>query len=90
MHYLQHVPFEDMANIEGWAQDRGYDISRTLLYEDEPLPAMDKFGWVVVMGGPMNIYEHDKYPWLAREKDFIKAAIQGVKSSWASASVPSS
>jgi GMP synthase-like glutamine amidotransferase len=79
MHYLQHVPFEDMANIEGWAQDRGYDISRTLLYEDEPLPDMDKFDWVVVMGGPMNIYEHDKYPWLAREKGFIKAAIQGGK-----------
>jgi len=62
MHYLQHVPFEDMANIEGWAQDRGYDISRTLLYEDEPLPAMDKFDWMVIMDGPMNIYEHDKYP----------------------------
>ena len=47
MHYLQHVPFDDMANIEGWAQDRGYDISRILLYEDEPLLAMDKFDWVV-------------------------------------------
>jgi len=79
MHYIQHVPFEDMANIEGWALDRGYDISKTLLYEDEPLPPLDKFDWLVVMGGSMNIYEHDKYPWLVREKDFLKHAISGAK-----------
>lgn len=27
------------------------------------------------MGGPMNIYEHGKYPWLANEKRFLKQAI---------------
>jgi GMP synthase-like glutamine amidotransferase len=27
------------------------------------------------MGGPMNIYEHDRYPWLAREKEFLRARI---------------
>jgi hypothetical protein len=23
LHYLQHVPFEDLARIEDWAKDRG-------------------------------------------------------------------
>jgi GMP synthase-like glutamine amidotransferase len=27
------------------------------------------------MGGPMNIYDHENYPWLLREKQFIKTAI---------------
>ena len=30
----------------------------------------------MVMGGPMNIYEYNKYPWLAAEKDFIRAATE--------------
>lgn len=75
IHYLQHVPFEDLANIESWARSRGHDLSRTMLFSDEKLPEMDLFDWLIIMGGPMNIYEEDKYPWLAKEKDFIRRAI---------------
>lgn len=75
IHYLQHVPFEDLANIESWARSRGHDLSRTMLFSDEKLPEMDQFDWLIIMGGPMNIYEEDKYPWLAREKEFIRRAI---------------
>jgi GMP synthase-like glutamine amidotransferase len=31
------------------------------------------------MGGPMSIYEHDKYPWLVKEKDAIRRAIEANK-----------
>jgi GMP synthase-like glutamine amidotransferase len=75
IHYIQHVPFEDLANIEAWAKSRGHDLSRTLLFSDEALPKMADFDWLIIMGGPMNIYEHDKYPWLVREKEFISQAI---------------
>jgi len=75
IHYLQHVPFEDLANIESWARSRGHDLSRTMLFSDEKLPDMDQFDWLIIMGGPMNIYEEDRYPWLAREKEFIRRAI---------------
>jgi len=79
IHYLQHVPFEDMAMIESWAKEKGHDISRTLLFEGEALPELEKFDWLVIMGGPMNIYEDEKYPWLAAEKSFIREAIEGKK-----------
>lgn len=79
IHYLQHVPFEDLANIEAWAKKKGHDVTRTMLFQDEPLPALDNFDWLVIMGGPMNIYEHDKYPWLVREKEFISRAIAADK-----------
>jgi GMP synthase-like glutamine amidotransferase len=75
IHYLQHVPFEDLANIESWAKSRGHEVSRTRLFSDEALPEMAHFDWLITMGGPMNIYEHDKYPWLVREKEFIRQAI---------------
>jgi len=62
VHYLQHVPFEDLANIEAWAKARGHDLSKTLLFQDDPLPDTADFDWLIIMGGPMNIYEQDIYP----------------------------
>lgn len=76
IHYLQHVPFEDAANIVPWAASRGHTVSATHLYNDEPLPSPDGFDWLVIMGGPMNVYEHDRYPWLVPEKKFIVSAIE--------------
>lgn len=75
LHYLQHVPFEGLANIEAWARARSYHITHTRLFAGEALPAMDAFDWLVIMGGPMNIYEEDHYPWLTAEKHFIAKAI---------------
>jgi len=79
IHYLQHVPFEDLGNIENWALAKGHQISRTQLFKDDPLPEPEEFDWLIVMGGPMNIYEEDEFPWLAREKVFIKDAIDSGK-----------
>lgn len=75
LHYLQHVPFEDPDNIAVWAQERGHALSGTRLDLGEPLPPVDAFDWLIVMGGPMNVDEHDRYPWLATERAFIRAAI---------------
>jgi GMP synthase-like glutamine amidotransferase len=75
LHSLQHVPFEDLAHIESWAQDRSHSISRTLLFNKDPFPEMSSFDWLVILGGPMNIYEEEEFPWLKREKKFIAEAI---------------
>ena len=75
LHYLQHVPFEDAANIAVWATRRGHRVTVTRLDRDEPLPAQDAFDALTVMGGPMNIDQHDAYPWLVREKEFLRATI---------------
>jgi GMP synthase-like glutamine amidotransferase len=68
-----------MANIETWAKSRGHVTSTTHLYVGEALPSLANFDWLVVMGGPMNVYEEDKYPWLAMEKSFIREAIDNDK-----------
>jgi len=76
IHSLQHVSFEDSANITAWARQRGHEITRTRLYADEALPGLDSIDCLAIMGGPMNIYEHAAYPWLIREKAFIAQAIE--------------
>lgn len=75
LHYLQHVWFEDLGMIEDWALGNNSSITRTAFYNDEPLPDMDDIDWLFIMGGPMNIYQYDQYPWLRDEKSFIKSAI---------------
>ena len=79
IHYLQHVPFEDLASMESWTASRGHTLSRTRLFSGERLPDLSSFDWLVVTGGPMNIYQEDRYAWLAEEKEFIGRAISGGK-----------
>ncbi len=79
LHFLQHVPFEDAANIGLWAADRRHTTACTRLFEAEALPSLDAFDWLVVMGGPMNVDEHDAYPWLVAEKQFLRDAIEKKK-----------
>ena len=54
-----------------WADDNDCNVTVTHLYNDENLPKHDDYDWLVVMGGPMNIYDEKNYPWLSTENSFI-------------------
>jgi len=79
LHYIQHVHFENPGSILTWATKEGCSVTSTHLYNYEKLPAKSDFDWLVVMGGPMNIYQEDEYPWLVPEKRFIREAIDSGK-----------
>jgi len=46
------------------------------LYRGDPLPGLDAFDLLVVMGGEMNIYQYRDWPWLKPESAFIKSALK--------------
>ncbi len=75
IHWLQHVPFEGLGSIADWAATRGHPLSATRLWANDPLPIPASYDWLIVMGGPMNIYEHERFPWLVAEKQLLRAAI---------------
>jgi GMP synthase-like glutamine amidotransferase len=79
VHYLLHDPLEGPGAISDWARRRGHGESSTLLCAGEPLPPLDGFDWLIAMGGPMNVYEEGRYPWLKREKAFLREAIDAEK-----------
>jgi len=79
IHYLQHVPFEDPAFILTYAGTHDYPVTRTRIYEHEPFPEPVTYDWLIVMGGPMSVYEDDLYPWIADEKRCIRQAIDSGK-----------
>lgn len=76
IHYLQHVAFEDLGCIEQWALEKGHTLSSTKFYTDFKLPNHSSYDWLVILGGPMGVYEQEKYSWLAAETEFIKQAIE--------------
>lgn len=80
IHYLQHVAFEGLGSMEAFLKSKGHHLSSTQLYNGELLPVLEEIDLLIVMGGPMGVYDDDKYPWLAGEKEFIRDAIgQGKK-----------
>ena len=79
IHYLQHVPFEGLGSIESWLVDNGHTLSSTHLYEQAYLPDITAFDMLIVMGGPMGIYDYHEHPWLKQEKKFIRASIDAGK-----------
>ncbi len=79
IHYLQHVPFEGLGSMKSLLETGGHQLSSTHLYKGQPLPAVEKIDWLIVMGGPMGIQDEAEYPWLRQEKEFIQLAIASGK-----------
>jgi GMP synthase-like glutamine amidotransferase len=75
LHIFQHVPFENAEHIAVWAQRQGFTISVTRWFDGEKPPLAAEIDWLVILGGPMNIYEHRNHPWLIEEKKFISEVI---------------
>jgi len=79
IHYIQHVPFEGLGFIEQWLIQRTHAITSTKIWENASFPSPDSFDLLIVMGGPMGIYDDHVYHWLTDEKNFIHTAIQNDK-----------
>ncbi len=77
--WLQHVPFEGLGAIEQWAKRNGHKLSATRLHAGDSFPELESFAMLVVMGGPMGIYDEQGYPWLGPEKVFLRQAIEAEK-----------
>ena len=79
IHYLQHVAFEGLGSMEPFLRARGHTLSATHLYKGETPPPVDAIDMLIVMGGPMGIYDEQEHPWLAAEKRFIRQVIDSGK-----------
>jgi len=76
---IMHVPFEGLGCIEQWITKNNHSVTYIRLYEKHELPDMNAIDWLIVMGGPMGVYDEAIYPWLSEEKTFIKQAIEAGK-----------
>ena len=77
--WIQHVPFEGPGLIASWMQARGHKFQCIALWNGDPLPDPAGVDGLVIMGGPMNVDEHDAHPWLVGEIEFIRQVIDADK-----------
>lgn len=79
IHHLQHVPFEGIGSMATYFINKGHALSSTHLYLGQPLPSLDDIDWLIVMGGPMGVGDEVQYPWMKKEKAFIRSAMDSGK-----------
>ena len=72
---IRHVAFEDAGTLEGVLQDRGIALRYLEAGVDDLSPAKDT-DLLVVLGGPIGIYEVDRYPFLKQELATVEAAVK--------------
>jgi GMP synthase-like glutamine amidotransferase len=77
---FQHVPFEDIGSMEGWARKRGHAVEYTRLHAGDPLPEPSAYDFLIVMGGPMGVHDEARLPWLREEKRALRSALDSGRS----------
>lgn len=65
---IRHVHFEDLGLLHGVLEQKGYQVT----YRDAGIDDFDRQDLIttdllVVLGGPIGVYDEDKYPFLADE-----------------------
>lgn len=79
IHAILHASFETVGSIENWASENSHSLRLTHSYLNEPLPGIEDFDVLIIMGGPQSPREQDIYPYLANEISLIQLAIKANK-----------
>ena len=70
---LQHIKIEDPGYIKDLMLADNFKLTTIELDEGDKIPKdLSQFDAMFCMGGPMDTYMEDKYPWLIEEKKKIK------------------
>ena len=72
---IRHVAFEDAGILAGLLQDRGIGLTYLEAGVDDLSPARHA-DLLLVLGGPIGIYEVGRYPFLTRELAIIETAVK--------------
>jgi GMP synthase-like glutamine amidotransferase len=75
IHFIQHVAYESPGYLLQWAAEQNHAVSFAKMFESPVFPSIDDFDWLIVMGGPMGVYDEDKFSFLEAEKEFIRSVI---------------
>lgn len=73
---LQHIAVEGPGRLASFLQQRGWELVTIALYAGDRLPAApQEYQAIIIMGGPMGVYDEADYPFLHAEHTFIQRAL---------------
>lgn len=76
---FQHSAGEPPAAFGAHASEAGDALTIVQLFAGEPIPDLNGFDALLVMGGPMDVWEEEVHPWLAPEKAAISQWVHSGK-----------
>lgn len=72
---IKNTIIEGPGTIEDFLKKEDIPFSIVELGSGEAIPSLEEFNILVIMGGPMAVYEMDRYPHLSIESRIIREAI---------------
>lgn len=73
VYVVKHVEDEGPGLLGDYFSRLGWELTVLDAFREDPLPeSLDDVAGVVILGGPMNVYEEEAYPFLVREGQLIK------------------
>ena len=73
---LQHIACEHPGIFRDFMKDRGITWDAVELDEGEKIPDISGYDAMISMGGPMDVWQEDLFPWLVDEKEAIHDAVR--------------
>ena len=68
---LQHINIEHPGIFLKFMREDNIKIDTIELDENEKIPNLDPYDAMIVMGGPMDTWQEETFPWLKTEKEAI-------------------
>ena len=72
---FQHIALEHPGVFRDFLREDGIEWDAVELDEGESIPDLNDYDALWVMGGPMDVWEEDAYPWLEPERRAIREAV---------------
>ena len=73
---LQHIRCETLGLIEEELINSVIKPRIVRIFDGEPVPKdIEGYGGLIVMGGPMGVYEQERYPFLVDEMRLMECAM---------------
>jgi len=76
---LQHINIEHPGIFLDFIKKDKIHIDTVELDEGEKIPKLDSYDAMIVMGGPMDTWQEETYPWLKTEKEEIHKFVSVMK-----------
>ncbi|MFA5338322.1 MAG: type 1 glutamine amidotransferase [Candidatus Omnitrophota bacterium] len=74
--FIKHDKTEGPGTLGDFFAESSWQVKTVELWNNEALPPADDCEAIISLGGPMNVYETDKYPFLQKEEILLKDAIR--------------
>ncbi|MDP4290887.1 MAG: hypothetical protein Q8908_07385 [Bacteroidota bacterium] len=72
---LLHANFEQPGYVSHWAGQHQFEMEEIQCWRNPVYPDPKDVKRLLIMGGPMGVYQTKEYPWLADEIRFVRAVI---------------